>query len=393
MIRQVVFDTPGLLDLNAITTFGINSKPNSENPIGFFGTGLKYAIAVLVRSGCEPVLWIDNTRYVFYVKEEQFRNKTFSFVYMRKGNVSKWFTAEHKLPFTTELGKNWDLWQAFRELHSNTLDESGSTSCDVRPHSGTGQPPRGNTRILVADDAFAEVYDNRDDIFLPEALTAYTYLDGDVQYFKGPSDYIYYRGLRVYDLPKSSVVTYNILSPVTLTEDRTLKNPGHADSKIMELLTHSKDREFISDILAAGVDTYEGSLNFNNVWQTPSEEFREIVTTFHKAQKAHNYNVAINPTAHTFVEPYMPKAPVVKQKIPFSMVIDHLADAIENHSGGTVDDIIDENRNEIVAFLRKRNTRNRKERISDDIDRGDGEPGIGMHGVQKDVCDGDDILF
>lgn len=39
MPRVVVFKTPGHIPLEAFTTFGINSKPNSLNPIGFFGSG------------------------------------------------------------------------------------------------------------------------------------------------------------------------------------------------------------------------------------------------------------------------------------------------------------------------------------------------------------------
>ena len=54
----IVHSTPGLIDLRAFTTFGVNSKPNSKNPIGYFGTGLKYAVAVLARHKCPVTVWI-----------------------------------------------------------------------------------------------------------------------------------------------------------------------------------------------------------------------------------------------------------------------------------------------------------------------------------------------
>jgi hypothetical protein len=47
-MTSLVFRTPGVLDLRALTTFGMSSKPNSTSPIGIFGTGLKYAVAVMV---------------------------------------------------------------------------------------------------------------------------------------------------------------------------------------------------------------------------------------------------------------------------------------------------------------------------------------------------------
>jgi hypothetical protein len=50
MSAIVVFENPGEIDAAAIRTFGVSVK-EGENPIGFFGTGLKYAIAILLRTG------------------------------------------------------------------------------------------------------------------------------------------------------------------------------------------------------------------------------------------------------------------------------------------------------------------------------------------------------
>jgi hypothetical protein len=43
---MLFFCTPGLIDLEAVFTFGVHAK-ETENPIGYFGTGLKYAIVTL----------------------------------------------------------------------------------------------------------------------------------------------------------------------------------------------------------------------------------------------------------------------------------------------------------------------------------------------------------
>lgn len=47
---MILFQNPGEIDLLSIASFGVSVK-EGENPIGFFGTGLKYAIAVLLRTG------------------------------------------------------------------------------------------------------------------------------------------------------------------------------------------------------------------------------------------------------------------------------------------------------------------------------------------------------
>ena len=63
---------------------------------------------------------------------------------------------EEQLPFTTELGKNWEVWQAYRELHSNTLDESGVIT-DKKVHN--------DTVIEVEGSAIEKEYADRASIF------------------------------------------------------------------------------------------------------------------------------------------------------------------------------------------------------------------------------------
>ena len=49
-MSKLIFYTPTTLDEAFIFTMGASVK-KSNNPIGFFGTGLKYAIAVTLRLG------------------------------------------------------------------------------------------------------------------------------------------------------------------------------------------------------------------------------------------------------------------------------------------------------------------------------------------------------
>lgn len=84
MTDAVVFETPGLMDIRAFTIMGLNVKPTTKNPIGYFGTGLKYAIAVLVRNGLRVRMYIGQTEYEFYLKTSKFRDQDFDFIMLRK---------------------------------------------------------------------------------------------------------------------------------------------------------------------------------------------------------------------------------------------------------------------------------------------------------------------
>jgi hypothetical protein len=100
-----------------------------DNPIGQFGTGLKYAVAVILRHGGTVRLFIETEEYEFYVHEKDFRGKELQTVRMRKrhGTLARWMSSR-QLPFTLNYGRNWELWQAYRELESNARDERGGDS-------------------------------------------------------------------------------------------------------------------------------------------------------------------------------------------------------------------------------------------------------------------------
>ncbi len=88
---------------------------SSNDPIGFFGTGLKYAMATALRLGGEMTIFTDGKRYDVRGRKMTLRDKEFTQVMLN----------DEALGFTTELGKQWEAWMVIRELYSNALDENG----------------------------------------------------------------------------------------------------------------------------------------------------------------------------------------------------------------------------------------------------------------------------
>lgn len=274
--NTVVHKTLGLLDIRAVTTFGLNTKPATTNPIGHFGTGFKYAIAVLARHGIDVQIFIGTTEFYFDSVDSEFRDKTFKIVRMRRrtGFLAKWDVKE--LAFTTELGKNWKLWQAYRELASNTIDEMGTTFIEDDPSAQYAAPNPRHTTIYINSQEYADVHRDRDKIFLPDGLTERAG-DATIQVMQAPSNYLYFRGLRVLDLEKPSLLTYNVLSEVELTEDRTVKSEWEIQHRITAFLSKSKDPALIHHLLNAKEEHWESTLPFDTNWETPSQEFLDIL--------------------------------------------------------------------------------------------------------------------
>jgi hypothetical protein len=145
----VSFQNDGLIDLRAVKTFGVSVK-ESDNPIGFFGTGLKYAVAILLRTGHEVDVWRGTERRTFGVKPVTVRGDTFEIVTLD----------DEELGMTTQVGKTWEMWMALRELYCNPMDEGGVAE------AGELEPAEGKTTIHVRGVPFSREFDAKDEIFL-----------------------------------------------------------------------------------------------------------------------------------------------------------------------------------------------------------------------------------
>lgn len=285
----IVFENPGEIDPRTITTFGVSVKEN-ENPIGYFGTGLKYAIAILMRHKCQLSVWSGKEGFKFEIQDKEIRGKIFEIITM----------GGSELPFTTELGKNWELWQAFRELYCNAIDENGK----VYLSSELPEPQNDKTFIVVKSREFENVFHKRDEIVLnidPNQLLA----SGDVMIYDKPSEYVYYRGIRVAGLQSPAKLTYNLISEIELTEDRTMKYSYEMGGRIPRAVAKIKNKQILHDILTTDEDCYERELDFDFASIFPpevSDEFLEVVGT-----QYHLNNDNLNKSARTYFQKRMNK--------------------------------------------------------------------------------------
>lgn len=275
---MISLQNEGLLELDFIKTMGIHVKDN-ENPIGFFGTGLKYAIAVFLRENIPFSLFIGNNLFKFYTESKTIRGKEFNYCYLQGPSDSI------ELNFTTDLGKNWDLWQAYREIHSNCLDENGDIVLD---------------RLSPAQDRTTFVFEDIDErldiasIFLHFEGRELLYSNSEVEIYEGESEYLYYQGIRAKDLYYKSMFTYNIKKKCDLTEDRLLCYDFQVKYIINDAIVElSKYQPEISAKVISAQDGFESHLDMANYTNLkPTDEFLD---QFHEANKTEsnvNYSVA-----------------------------------------------------------------------------------------------------
>ncbi len=259
----VIFQNPGLIDLRAVQIMGLNAK-ESKNPIGQFGTGLKYAIAVLLRSGCQISIWCGMFETKFLTQKESFRGKEFDFVYMEEAGQR---TA---LGFTLELGKHWEPWMAIRELESNCRDEGGESFANADYQLS----PAVTTIVIsgtVADSTYAQVQDifiSSKPIWANSALEVHRVANPE------QAQWLYYRSVRCQKLAQPALYRYNLLSQQQLTEDRTFKYSWIGESELVNLGSLT-DEFAIRQIVMANKGRIEHEIKFSE--HIISEKFCEVV--------------------------------------------------------------------------------------------------------------------
>ena len=249
----VVFRNPGEIDRRAITTFGVSSK--TEGAIGFFGTGLKYAIAICLREGCEVEIWTGGHQITFDTDRETIRFDEFDTIFMTDHE------GRHRLGFTTELGKTWEMWQAYRELYCNCIDEGGQ----VERISDSDRIPvasDGETVVIVHGGAIERAHDNRfEEVLMRDSVVLHT--DNAIAEVRaGASKFAYYRGIRAYDLGYPSLLTHNITMQMELSEDRNIKYEYRIKAAVGSAFGVCEDEDLIEKVLCAPNDTFEGNIDW-----------------------------------------------------------------------------------------------------------------------------------
>lgn len=290
---MLIFQTPTTLDLRAITTMGLNAKPDNDSPIGYFGTGLKYAVAAGLRLGLRIRLFIGHKEYSFHTKLESFRGKDFQMLYMRLEDGLE--SNDLQLPYTTEYGKNWELWMIYRELWSNTKDEGGTVGLERGHEWLLGE----STTITV--EGLDDIHAQRGD-FLIEDTPRWSSTEVDIHY--GPSSGIFYKGIRVAKLENRSIMKYNIQEQLRLTEDRTLDYTGLGSAKFAiakSILRTVDDKRSLYAILNKR-STWEGQmLDFDWSSVDPNPTFLEVARDMYYTRPDD-----VNETIHSMLARVLP---------------------------------------------------------------------------------------
>lgn len=259
---KVYFMNNGDFDIRAMMTMGVSAKDNDE-AIGYFGTGFKYAVAIILRLGGSVKISTISGIYEFTAKTGTVRGKEFQIVYCN----------DKEAGFTTRMGINWEPWMAFRELYCNATDEGGKVSDQIDTSY--------DTVIEVQSSDIYRAYTSKSDYFISGNPLFET---SQAQVFKGGKPFIYYRGVAVRNAVDDQVFSYNIKSTVDLTEDRTAKHDYQLFWPIQRTWqNHCNDKVMLRKVVCGG-EHGEAKIGFDPGWRA-SDAFLEVCGELMKTDK------------------------------------------------------------------------------------------------------------
>lgn len=278
-MSYLVFENQGQLSVLDLISMGDSIKVNDSSKIGRFDSGLKYAVAILLRNNVE--FFITTKDHIFKaittVLEDSDTGKSKEVITILKEEVATGLISSHVTGFSPKLGIDWEFWMAIREIHCNCLDEGGSNySCEELPDI------KGNyTRVIITiNNDIEKVLLDWDNYFLNESLVEeYGHLeihDNELSHLK-----LYKQGILVYeDRNKKSMYSYNFKN-IVIDEMRRASLTSATERDIRDALAYSENTTLITELCTTGTKYFESKLDwdfahFSDIWiETVNEIYSE----------------------------------------------------------------------------------------------------------------------
>jgi hypothetical protein len=261
----------GEIEEEGFKLLGASTKRENESKIGFFGSGIKYTIAYLLRNNLFFKVYAGTNRINFDIKETTLRGQSFQKVLVNGEETS----------IATSWGEHWTRWMIFREIVTNAFDEDNfyiALTNEINP------VPDRTTFYLKYED-FKEYYDNLSNYFRPELITE---TEESVILKDHPSPLnVFKKGIRVIEdkgYGRDNIISlfdYNIPC-IDLNEER-IASMWEVKWCVTKILTNLKDQKALQLIYDAILDNrrdiFEVQEVFSNIaeYHTLSTEWLDVL--------------------------------------------------------------------------------------------------------------------
>ncbi len=243
------------IDSRAFTLMGASTKRQDDSKIGFFGSGNKYSVALLMRENIHFKIFSGKKEIKFGKKIVDFGGQRYEVIIINGKETS----------LTTEMGPNWKAWFAIREFYSNAIDE-GEVRLNV---SDEFEPKAGTTKIYIEKtEVLSDFFSNIQKYILTINANRIATVDtryGKVSLIKKMDEesLVFYRkGIRIEKSSKSCLYWYDF-DKVDINESRTTKYSHQPNERIASFYAITEDEQIIKNF----IQNYNGKYEEGLYWE------------------------------------------------------------------------------------------------------------------------------
>jgi len=276
-MKYIKIKNNGLIEPEALHLVGASTKRNDSSKIGQFGSGNKYALAYLLRNGYEVRVFGGKKEITIETKPQEWRGSEWNVVYINGEKTS----------ITTEMGKDWQFWQAIREIYCNAIDEGG-----CRMDFVSDIDPVDNETHFYIDTKkdVTEFVSNFDNYFATNKKVLFECSLGRILEKSGTKANIYRKGVRCFNANKTSVFDYDF-NDIDIDENRLVKYFWEVEEKIWGLIYQCDKKDIILNVFhnSANMEYMEGCLSDISTINssTVSDQFRECLSSINLAPRGY----------------------------------------------------------------------------------------------------------
>ena len=266
MKKYILIQNDGEIESNSFELIGASTKRDDDTKIGFFGSGLKYSIAYMMRNNISFKVFSGEKELIFTTVPEKLKDQDFNRICINNKPTS----------YTTTMGPTWTKdWFILREIYCNALDES---NCQIIREITDINPVFGKTRIYIElTDSLRKVSKEWDNYFsedrvpiksLQKVYTSFLSASSSyqpIQIYEKTEGVLYRKGIRV-GIEEGLLYDYGFDS-ADINEDRTAKKLNALPYAFTNLMAGFNSENYVLSILRSGLEEH------------PCSEYRAIETT------------------------------------------------------------------------------------------------------------------
>lgn len=263
MSEYMEFKNPGEIPVNAFKLLGASTKRDDSSKIGFFGSGLKYAMAVMLREGIDFKVFIGEKELKIGTRQTDFAGRKIAVITVNGEKTS----------ITVDAGIDWEAWFAIREVYSNTIDGGGNAKLAT-----TIQGTPGHTSIFIEiSDKLGDVSKNWSHYFAFKRGALFEENGNRIlPKLKDERMTMFRKGIRVHHDPKKSLFDYDI-DDIEINESRVVKFSFRAYQAVGHLLGACNNLDVIKKFITVFrmPDSSSFYESYTELWELYRARFSE----------------------------------------------------------------------------------------------------------------------